>query len=315
MRKIGLALSVLLAAGGAQAQLAVTDKAILRTGKLKLDIHYPQTGQVDIDRIFAGAARKYASAPFCFEECSERPGSASMSYEIKRNDAQMFSVQVSTNTYSAGQAHGMPDMTSHNFLMPDGAQVFLPELVDGQRGLERINRLVIADLTRQLGTSDGWTRPRAGPERNFVWLPDALEITYTPYEVAGYAQGYLTVRIPMSELSDVIRPDPRAPAASFSCTAAHSAIERAICSDAGLARQDRQLAELYASRLYFTAGRDGRHGESLDYRQAEQAKYEAMVMSQRAWLARRNKVCANGDKSCLIRLYTDRQKDMYRSPF
>jgi uncharacterized protein YecT (DUF1311 family) len=320
MRKIGLALSVLLTvAGGAQAQLAITDKAILRTGKLKLDIHYPQTGRADIDRIFAERARAYA-ADGELNNTSEGSQSGSMSYEIKRNDAQMLSVQVRTYSYYAGHAHGMPDMVSYNFLMPDSAPVFLPELVDGRRGLERISQLVIADLTRQLGTSDlnsiqNGASPNAQSFSNFAWLPDALELTFIPYQVATYAAGTRIVRIPLSELADVIRPDPRAPAPSFSCTAARSSIEKTICSDAALARQDRQLAELYSDMLMFTSGRDGGHGESLDYRSAMQTKYEAMVASQRAWLIHRDKECAGGDKACLVRVYKDRRADLHRSPF
>jgi uncharacterized protein YecT (DUF1311 family) len=201
--------------------------------------------------------------------------------------------------------------------MPEATQVFLPEWVDGQRGLERINQLIIADLTKQLGPSNGWTRPRPNASffRNFAWLPDALEITYTPYEVAGYAQGELKVRIPISELADVIRPDPRAPAPSFPCEAARSQIEKTICSDAALARQDRQLAELYSDQLAFTSGRDGSHGETADYRKAMQTKYEAMVASQKGWLLHRDRACAGGDKACLVHAYEDRRKDLYRSPF
>jgi uncharacterized protein YecT (DUF1311 family) len=315
MGKIGLALAILLmATGGAQAQLTVTDKAILHTGKLKLEIHYPQTGRAEIDKRFAKQAQDFA-ADGDLNDTSEGANSGSMSYRIRRNDAQMFSVQVDTGSYYAGHAHPMPDVVTYTFLMPEAQQVFLPELVDGQRGLDRIHQLVIAELTKQLGPSDGWTRPRAsaGSFRNFAWLPDTLEITYRPYEVAGYPQGELKVRIPLSELSAVIRPDPRAPAPSFSCKSARSQIEKTICSDAALARQDRQLAELYSDRLAFTSGRDGSRGESADYRKAMQTKYEAMVASQRNWLLHRDKACASGDKVCLVRVYEDRRKELHSS--
>ena len=62
MGKIALALGILLlATGGAQAQLTVTDKTILRTGKLKLEIHYPQTGRAEIDKRFAKQAQDFAT--------------------------------------------------------------------------------------------------------------------------------------------------------------------------------------------------------------------------------------------------------------
>jgi hypothetical protein len=158
MRRAILTLAILvLAAGSAQAQLAVTDKAIIRkTTKLELDVHYPHTGRPDLDHIFSDFAKSYASEikpnePDPLNLIGDDPKGSNagwMGYKVRRNDGQMLSIQIGTNTYQAGGAHGMPDMVSYNFLMPDGALVFLPELVDGQRGLNQITRLVIADLTK-----------------------------------------------------------------------------------------------------------------------------------------------------------------------
>jgi uncharacterized protein YecT (DUF1311 family) len=315
---------LLLAATGASAQITITDKAITRkTGQLELDIHYPQTGRAEMDRIFSRVAQEYAAEiepniedPLNLAgDPAKGPNTGWMGYKIRRNDAQMFSVQISTGTYYAGRAHGMPNMVSFSFLMPEGAQVFLPELVDGQAGLNRVRELVVAELTKQLGPGDHWTRPRAhaGFLQDFAWLPDALELTYPPYSVAAYAAGTRIVRIPLSQLAGVVRPDPRAPAPSFSCTKARSPIEKTICSDATPARQDRQLAERYSLKLEFTDGRNDRRS-SESYRQAMQKRYEATVASQRAWLLQRNKDCASGDKGCLVRAYEERQIALYRGP-
>ena len=310
MRGVFLALAVLvLAADAAQAQMPVTDKIIVRTGKLKLDIHYPETGRPDLDRIFADYAKSYA-ADGDLNETSEGANSGTMSYKIRRNDAAMFSVQVSTNSYYAGHAHGMPDMVSFNFLMPDGAQVFLPELVDGKRGLDRISELAIADLTRQLGTGDLQSiRTGASPNpssfQNFVWLSDELELTFIPDQVAAYAAGTRMVHIPLSALAEVIRSDPRAPAASFDCRVARSRIEKAVCSDAELARLDRQAADKYAH---------DNHREVLpvlpnetpmqkQHREAAQGYHDRAVAWQRDWLARRDKDCASASVACLKASY------------
>jgi len=150
MGKIALALGILLlATNGAQAQLTVTDKAILRTGKLKLEIHYPQTGRAEIDKRFAKQAQDFA-ADGDLNDTSEGANSGSMSYRIKRNDAQMFSVEVETGSYYAGHAHPMPDINTYNFLMPEAAQAGLSDFVTGQQGLERVRDLAVADLNRQL---------------------------------------------------------------------------------------------------------------------------------------------------------------------
>lgn len=319
MRKTALVLAVLLlAAGGAQAQLSVADKTIQRTGQLKLNIHYPETGRADIDQIFAEAARKYAADPD-LNETSGGQNSGSMSYEIKRNDAQMFSVQVRTHSYYAGHAHGMPDMTSYNFLMPDGAQAFLPELIEGRRGLDRISELVTADLIRQLGTGDlqairNGANPRGSSFQNFVWLSDALEITYEPYEVAGYAAGEKKVRIPFSQLTGMIRPDPRAPAPSFPCGKAVTAIEKVICSDAALARLDRQVAERYADKLDLNevpAVRADERPTDTRHRLAKQAQHELIMSNQRTWLKERNRACPTLAKDCLSKVYRDRIKAVW----
>jgi uncharacterized protein YecT (DUF1311 family) len=322
MRRVILVLvTLILGCGSVWAQLPVTGKTIVRTtGKLKLDIHYPQTGRAALDRIFADYAKSYAADPD-LNATSEGANSGAMSYEIKRNDAQIFSVQVSTYSYYASHAHGMPDAQSYSFLMPDGAQVFLPELVDGQRGLDRISQLAIADLTRQLGTSDlGSIRNGAAPQANsfanFAWLPDALELTFLPYQVAAYAAGTRTVRIPFSELADVIREDPRAPAPSFPCASARSRIEKAICADAGLARQDRQMAEYYAARLNTVpAAKPDEKPRDRQYREYQQTHHDAQVTAQRAWLVQRNKDCATAGTACLMASYRARQAALHKETY
>ncbi len=324
--KVIVALGLLLATA-AQAQLAVSDKAIVRTGKLlKLDVHYPHTGRAGMDRMFSGLAAAYAAGgepnrpdPLDLTgEASKGANGGWMGYQVRRNDARMFVVQVSTNTYYAGHAHGMPDMISFNFLMPDGARVELAELVDGPRGLARVNSLAIAGLSRLprlQGVDPKYIRDGAGDFRNFAWLSDALELTYEPYEIAGYAQGELKVRIPLAELADVIRPDPRAPAPSFACATARTAIEHTICSDAALARLDRRVADDYRGWLAVVpAARADEKPQERQYRQAEQARHDAQLAAQRLWLAARDKDCAGGDKACLILSYRARQAALAKTP-
>lgn len=313
MRKIVPALGILLQmAGGAQAQLTVTDKAILRTGKVELDIHYPETGRAEIDRLFAKIARDFAADPD-LNNTSEGANSGSMSYRIKRNDAGMFSVQVDTGSYYAGHAHPMPDIRTYNFLMPEAVKVGLSDFVAGQRGLERVRDLAVADLNRQLQWDRTKLKARESWFSNFVWGPDALELTFAPYEVAGYAQGTLVVRILLAKLSDVIRADPRVPAASFDCAAARSRIEKAICSDAEVARLDRRVADIYGDD--YDLHRDvppvmpnETPAQKLN-REVAQRYHDRTVSWQRSWLARRDKACANGSVDCLKASYLAHLKE------
>jgi TonB family protein len=79
--------------------------------------------------------------------------------------------------------------------------------------------------------------------------------------------------------------------ASFDCSRASDEIERTICSDAGLAAQDRELADLYRQRLRAAAGLD-----ASDLR-----------ASQAAWRdARRRCDDPVSARSCLAQLYSER---------
>jgi uncharacterized protein len=113
--------------------------------------------------------------------------------------------------------------------------------------------------------------------------------------VAAYAAGPQEVHIPLSKLRGLMRADPLAPMASFDCAKAQSANEKAICSDAALARLDRQVADSYAWRLAW----------------AQEEEKPGLRQSQRDWLRDRDTICtaAAGDlPACLSELYTARLK-------
>src|SRR5205085_4127236 len=134
------------------------------------------------------------------------------------------SIRFMYSIYTGG-AHPNFAQTAFNFLMPDGARVFLPDLI-GAEGITRVSDLAIADLTPRLtgpnGMSDpNWVRTGAGPYADnfdtFELLPDQVVLDFDPYAVAAYAAGPQKVSIPLSRLQDMLRPDPRAPLPSFDC--------------------------------------------------------------------------------------------------
>jgi len=101
--------------------------------------------------------------------------------------------------------------------------------------------------------------------------------------------------IALASLRDVMRADPRLPAASFDCAQARTATEHALCSEVALARLDRQVAENFS-----------RHLRDLPDAAAKTGLRDA----QRAWLARRDGACAgqsaDARTACLIGLYKER---------
>jgi uncharacterized protein len=81
------------------------------------------------------------------------------------------------------------------------------------------------------------------------------------------------------------------PEASFDCTKAPSATERAVCSSHTLAGLDRSMSEAYAVAL--------RNAKKID-----PAKGKEMAATQRAWLHTRDDCL--GDVRCLDRVMRQR---------
>ena len=293
------------AVGHRNAGLPVTKKVFaVSNARIDVTIEYPRTGNKAIDTALLAYVhrqleefRGYAKDP----RADRGAFSLLTSYTVERNDGKMFAVVFVESSYTGG-AHPNDFTTTFNFLLPDGAQVFLFEIVDGARGLKKISQLAAADLIANISggsepasdpeTIVGGTGPLADNFKAFVWLPNKLHLYFPSYQVASYAAGPQEATIPLSRLKDVIRADWRAPAPSFDCAKAATPIEQAICADAALARLDRQLAEAYQAKLHFAY---------------EPKAIETLKQTQRAWVATRNRACSGlAPGPCLMKLYRDR---------
>ena len=307
-----VAVSVAFAAAPAVAQLKVETVNIDRkTETVDIEVAYPRTGNPTIDKLFADWAndmvagfQKSADDDFAsFKEDNAAPPpwsySLYLSFEVPRNDAEMFVVNFDEEIFTGG-AHPNHDIVTFNFMMPDGWQVYLPEIFAGKPALEKISALAIADLERQFDDPDSmsdsdWLTSGAGPAwsnfRSFLLLPDRLVIRFPPYQVAAYAAGDQTVEIPLSKLSGLMRTDWRTPVASFDCRRAGTPTEKAICSDVALARFDRALDYSYTQALSWASD------------DAEKAKIRD---AQRKWIGKRD--ACGGDVACLSAAYDARLK-------
>jgi uncharacterized protein YecT (DUF1311 family) len=308
-----LALAALAIGPAAAAGLPVAARTIVfKDRKIDISVKYPQTGNKAIDAVLADYARKAVADFKTFEtdmDEQDRQYQLDTGYTIQRNDGKMFAVLFAVYEDTGG-AHPNTDYATFNFLLPDGAQVYLGEILDGQRGIGRLADLARAELMRTIGTgadslSDKdtiamGTGPIADNFKDFVWEPGKLHIYFPPYQVASYAAGPQEVSIPLAKLKDVIRPDWRTPAASFDCARAATVVEHAICADAALARLDRQTAEAYQAALRNA------------YEPTAQAK---LRQEQRDWLAKRNATCVLPvSVACLSILYRDRLAVLVKSP-
>jgi uncharacterized protein YecT (DUF1311 family) len=279
----------------------------------EIDVAYPKTGNETIDAAMAdwveGEVSQFRDdAADNDEDSVSEPYRLGIDFKVARNDQKMFAV-VFRYTIDEGAAHPNTVFPTMNFLMPDGWQVYLPEIFT-EAGLKRISKLAIADLDKQLVGPDGMGEDSiasgAGPEwdnfRSFVMLPDALDIQFAPYDVGPYAAGAPETEIPLPTLKPFIRANWRAPSPSFDCAKASTAVEKTICSDANLARQDRYVAAAY---LQETAGKN-------------EAAKKPIREAQRAWLASRTARCGTKTNSaavaCLNYLYIARLTALTTAP-
>jgi uncharacterized protein YecT (DUF1311 family) len=315
---LALLVPALFAALPAEAAVPVeTVKIEKSTDTVEIDIAYPRTGVAVIDRTFAdwvngmvtdfekGAAEDFASFK---EDNGELPPwtySLDLGFEVPRNDDRMLVFDFDESIFQGG-AHPNHDIVTFNFMMPDGWQVYLPEIFDGKRALDKISALAVARLDKEIGGPDGmsdpdWIRTGAGPQwsnfQDFLLLDDKLVIRFPPYQVAAYAAGPQKVEIPLSELSGLMRKDWRVPVASFDCAKAGTATEKAICSDIALARLDRNLSDAYAQAMSWAS--DG-------------AEKTAIRDAQRTWIGERN--ACGGDVGCLTAQYQARLKVLQTPP-
>ena len=272
-----------------------------------IDIAYPRMGYPAIDRALENWAKGVAQD---FRQAALEQGAtgvpqrwaSEVDYEVVRHDKQMLVVSFANYSYTGG-AHPNTVTETFNFLFPEGRRLEFGE-VFSLRGIRRVSDIAIAKLKREFdgegGSDIDWIKRGAGPNaRNFSSFElraKELVITFDAYQVAAYVMGARDVRIPLSQLRDVMRPDPRAPAASFECGLARSEVERAICASQDLARLDRRLGEAYAFKLSWIDGA----GEQ-----------EAIRAQQRQWLKMRDANCRGyAIAACLTSMYQKRLKEL-----
>jgi uncharacterized protein YecT (DUF1311 family) len=311
IRSAALAAAVLLAFGMAAASAAglpIAKKTIgFKAKQIEVSVDYPVTGNKAIDAVLLAYAGKQV-ADFKREATASGPPMADMGYylqvgyDVERNDGKMLGIVFSEESFMGG-AHPNHDSTAFNFTLPDGAQVFIGEILDGHKGIARLSAIATAQLIKEITTgaepaSDADSvRNGAGPLADnfkvFVWLPNKVHLYFPPYQVASYAAGPQETTVDLKLLKDVIRPDWRAPAPSFDCAKAKSVIEKTICADAALARLDRQVGEAYDLAMHNVA-----------YDPNEQKK---VLDAQRAFIATAARTCNNAASNpCLTKAYRAR---------
>ncbi len=180
-----------------------------------------------------------------------------ITYDVERNDGQMFAV-LFTEFADTGGAHPNTDFSAFNFLLPSGEQVFLPEIVDGARGMKRVSDLAIAQHIKTIGTGEDSMSSKedivsgAAPD---ALSPEGLALAaqgaahpFPPYQVAAYAAG------PQGGLDPADRSQGLYPR-RLACAAAFVRLQEGgdaggtrLCADLALSRLDRDAADVYRQK-------------------------------------------------------------------
>jgi uncharacterized protein YecT (DUF1311 family) len=278
-----------------------TQKLAEDTPAATLSVEYPETGNAAVDAEIAAWAKgefdDFAKLSTEDRQPDEQPYELEITFEVERNDATGFAVLFTEYTFTGG-AHPNSDFMTFNYLMPDGWRIYLPEIFQA-KALKAISAFAIADLKKQMGedADDETIADGAGPAWDnfdgFILKPESLDLNFAAYQVAAYAAGPQFVSMPLARLKSLMRPDWKAPAASFDCARAGTAVEKAICGDVALARLDRGVAEAYQRALQYS------------FEAGEREKKQA---EQRAWLAERDRKCGSGEPACLRDAYAARLK-------
>ena len=309
--RVGVALGLVLFGGEALADGNLPVQTLhldRKSANYEIAILYPRTGNAAIDARVAEWAEQHAdqfAADSAGKGPDESPYSLDVSYTVTRNDSEMFETLFEYDSYTGG-AHPNHELFTLNFMLPDGAQVYLPEIV-GLDGIKRVSELarknLIDELTKGSDPSSNEDMVRMGTEPQaddfdiFTITKSELILYFSDYQVAPYASGPQMTRIPLSKLRGVVRRNWRTPQPSFDCDSALTPIEKAICSDTALARLDLQVAEAYAWKVNLAAN------------DAEKARARE---EQRAFIAQRDTTCAaEADAAltqCLANAYRERAK-------
>ncbi len=116
-----------------------------------------------------------------------------------------------------GGAHGSMVELSLNYDLVNGAEIKLADLFKpGFDYLKFISDYTIEDITKQISARGGapdeaWIKEGAGPKeinfQTFVLTKDSLIIKLGQYQVASYAEGLFSVKIPYLAFKDSINPE------------------------------------------------------------------------------------------------------------
>lgn len=198
----------------------VTTARILRggNGKPGIRIHYPVTGNAAVDEDLKKWLTDRADS---FEKESdaetgdggERPDNysqweLSVSFAISKPQPEIFSVIFNVYSYQGG-VHGNLSIVCRNYNLSTGKRLDLSDLFrNPEKALVLMSAWSRKELSKNLGKDADDAMIHAGTEPdtanfgNLMLIPEGLNIEFSPYQVASWAEGQQQVVMPLSELAE-----------------------------------------------------------------------------------------------------------------
>ena len=131
-------------------------------------------------------------------------------YEFKRGyeTGSIISYKINGLLYSSGAAHGMPIETATTFRKSDGLRFSWKMFT--KDGLKQLKPIIVKKLRTNYGDDTFFKVPNASdpefelPDMDPYFDEGGLVFSYSPYEIAPYSEGYITVTLPLTMVKSML---------------------------------------------------------------------------------------------------------------
>lgn len=213
------------------SDLKITDKRFkiekrnydyIEEGMVRIDVSYPFLDHKNnvIEFAFNNAIKKnildsvddfkdFAETEPEFEIYDEFYYYYDFDYEIMHETDSIISILMTGSQYTGG-AH--PNSMYYSILYDTygGSVLEINDIFNKNSDyLNKLSNIVIDELVKRDISDAEWIEDGAGPKKDnyevFYVRNGALYLIFPPYQVASYVAGAQTVRIPLSELHDILK--------------------------------------------------------------------------------------------------------------
>lgn len=139
--------------------------------------------------------------------------SQTITYELFHFSSDVVTVKFAVSYYTGG-AHPNLDFQTFTFDLAQQKMLALEDIFqDGVNPWPALVPMVQADVAAQLGEAADaqWVQQGTAENpdnyRNWALTPDALVFFFPPYQVVAYAYGPVTVEIPLTAISRLLKPE------------------------------------------------------------------------------------------------------------